>query len=185
MEDNHIIQLFFQRNESAINESKQKYGKLCQTVAYNILGNREDAEECVNDTLLRAWNSIPPDQPHSLLAYLRTITRNLAYDRYRSRKRNRRGNNTVNIALEEIDSVFTHHNTPESEQIQKEMMHAISEFVNTLKEFDRNVFLCRYYYFFSVNDIAAQHGKSRQHINVILTRTLKKLKEYLEKENYL
>ena len=184
MEDQAIIQLFFERNETAINELKQKYGSYCHTVACNILENEEDAQECINDALLRVWNSIPPNQPQSLLAYFRSVTRNICYDRYRHQQR-RGGKNTVTVALDEIESVFFDCSDPESEHIQKEISSAIATFVDQLKEFDRNIFLCRYYYFFSVTDIAKRYHKSRQHIQTTLTRTLKKLKQYLEKENFV
>ena len=185
MEDQSIIRLFWNRDEQAIEESKKKYGSYCHTVAYRILENCEDAEECVSDTWLKAWNSIPPHQPKSLSAYLGKITRNLAYDRYRYYRQKKRGQGEAAIAFDELEAVLASDGNPEEEYDRKALANMIQRFLATLSERDRNILLCRYFYVYPIKDIAQSNNKSPKYIQLILTRTLKKLKKFLEKENYL
>ena len=145
MEDCEIIQLFEQRDETAIWECKVKYENLCYSIAYHILGTHEDAEECVNDAFLKLWNAIPPERPESLHTYLSTITRNTAFDRRRYINRAKRKNSELDLVLAELTSELATDETPETHLAQQELIHLINRFLKTLSEKDRNIFVCRYY----------------------------------------
>ena len=185
MEDVLIIDLYNLRDERAIEESSRKYQSYCQSIAYRILKNKEDAEECVLDTWMKAWNSIPPDQPESLGTYLGTITRNLSFDRFRSQKRQKRGSGEITLTLGELENVLSNTASPEKSVEKSELSNAINSFLATLPERDRNILLCRYYFVYTIKDIAKHHKTTKQHICNILSRTLVKLKDFLERENYL
>ena len=182
MEDNSIIALYLERNERAIRESDRKYGKYCFSIASSILNNKEDAEECVNDTWLRAWNAIPPDLPDVLSAYLGSITRNLAYDRYRYRRRGKRSGEGMDLIFDELENFLPADSTPEDILEEKELYGLINRFLATLSPRDRDILLCRYYFVKPIEEIAKAQSKSPQYIRIILNRTLKKLKKYLTKE---
>ena len=182
MEDQSIVALYLERNERAISESESKYGRFCFTVADRILHNAADSEECVNDTWLKAWNAIPPDQPRSLSAYFGSITRNLAYNRYHHQKRQKRGGNGIDLALEELEAYLPAQETPEDILEEKELAALINRFLATLSPRDRRILLRRYFYLDPVGEIAEAEGKSPRYVGVILNRSLKKLKNFLEKE---
>ena len=185
MEDRFILDLYHNRDERAISESKHKYGNYCYRIAYRILENHEDAEECVADAMLRAWNAIPPAKPDSLASYLATITRNLSYDEYRRRHQHKRGSGEVPLALDEIGEIFSDAKTPEQAFHQKELAHIVNRFLATLSDRDRNILLARYYFVYPIKEIAEKHQKSPKYVRIVLTRTLEKFKKFLEKENYL
>lgn len=185
MNDIAILNLFQTRNEDAIVQCKKKYGTLCYTVAYNILSSDQDAEECLQDALLKLWSTIPPEEPTSLQAYFITLTRNLAYDRYRYLNCDKRSHKGASLALEEIETVFQTSETPDDSLAYEELQQLINRFLATVPERDRNIFICRYYYVFPNQAIAKKTGLGEKHVHMILKRTLKKLKEFLEKENYL
>lgn len=185
MEDQDIIKLYNARDERAIAESKNKYGSYCMTIAQNILSNREDAEECVNDTYLAAWETIPPEQPLSLSAYLGAITRRIAYNQFRHQRRKKRSSGEIDLALDELEMYLISANDPESDYHVKELSQGINRFLGTLSQRDRNILLWRYYFVYSIEEIAQNHGLRANYVRVILSRTLKQLKIYLEKENYL
>lgn len=182
MEDGEIIAMFFERNESAIKASSQKYGGLCYTVSDNILHNAEDSKECVNDTMLKAWNTIPPQNPKSLSAYLAKITRNLALDRYRFYHRKKR--DCFSEILEEAEDVFISEDSVEQETYRKEIVNAINKFLGKLPDKKRRIFLGRYWFCESVSDLAEKYGSSENVISVTLSRTRKELKNYLKKEGF-
>lgn len=182
MEDREIIAMFFNRSETAIEKASQKYGGLCYTVSNNILNNSEDAKECVNDTMLKAWNTIPPQKPKCLSAYLAKIARNLALDRYRFYHRKKR--DCFTEILEEAEDVFISEDLAEQEACRKELVNAINKFLGKLSDKKRRIFLGRYWFCESVGDLAKKYGSSENVISVTLSRTRKELKDYLKKEGF-
>ena len=185
MEDSKIIDLFWTRSENAILETGNKYGKYCYSIAYNILANNEDAEECVSDTYMAAWKSIPPHRPSVLAAFLGKITRRLSIDRWRSNTRDKRGGGEVTLALDELEyCVFDPHDIDKAIE-WKQFVRVLNRFLDSLPDTDRKIFLCRYWYMDSVSAIAGYLGFSQSKITSILFRTRKKLRAVLEQEDLL
>ena len=184
MEDSKIIALYNQRDESAIAETNAKYGAYCLTIAENILHSRSVSEECVNDTWLRAWNAIPPEKPHSLRAFLGRITRNLAFDRFRSRKSEQRGGDDVTLALEELSDCIASRDSVEEQAELRALGQSIDRFLSGLSARDRNIFLCRYYYTYSTAEIAARFGMRENYLRNLLSRLRERLRKHLEKEDF-
>lgn len=182
MDDNGIVELYWQRSESAITETARKYNGYCYSIAYNILANREDSEESVSDTWLTAWNVIPPRRPSYLAAFLGKITRHISIDRWRLHTAQKRGGGEVALALEELGDCVSGGKNPEREAERKELMLCFNRFLDTLPETERSVFLCRYWYLDTVPVIAANFGFSRSKVTSMLHRTRKKLRVHLEKE---
>lgn len=182
MEDQAIIQLYWERSEQALDETEQKYGEYCRAIAHNILHSREDAEECVNQAYLQAWNSIPPNRPNLFSAYLGKITRNLALNRYRQGRAKKRGGNTVELALEELDGCIPAEDTVEKQLDAAAFGEIISRFLKNLPELECNVFLRRYWYLDPVREIAQRYRMSASRVKSMLFRTRARLKEYLQKE---
>ena len=145
MEDSRIIDLYWAREERALRETERKYGSYCRTVAHNILRNREDSEECVNDTWLRAWNAMPPQRPSILSSFLGTITRNLALDRYKAGHRNKRGGGQLTVALEELGDCIAGRLDVEQMAAEAELTRAIDRFLRSLPENECCVFMRRYW----------------------------------------
>lgn len=185
MTDEKIIELFWQRDESAVNETALKYGGYCRVVAGNILPSSEDCEECLNDTWLHAWHSIPPQRPKNLKMFLARIARNLAFDRFRKQTAAKRGGGETALILEELSECISSGNSVENTVLSKEIGVAINKFLGTLSERDRNVFIRRYFFAESTDTIATKYALTANNIMVILTRTRKKLKEYLTGEGLL
>ena len=185
MEDKKIVALYFQRDTDAIEQSAERYGGYCRAIARNILQNGQDEEECVNDTLLSAWNSIPPNRPENLGAYLGKLTRSKAIDRWRALRREKRGGAAVTVALEEIAEVIPAGDEPEQALLRSELISAINRFLGSLSEAERTVFLCRYWYFEEINGICSRLGYSRSKVDSMLHRTRKKLKAFLLKEELI
>lgn len=179
MDDASIVQLYWDRNEQAIPETAAKYGGYCISIAKNILGNPEDAEECVNDTYLRAWNSMPPHKPGLLSAFLGKITRNLSIKRYHYNTAHKRGGSQTAIVLDEIAELVSDTNDVEQEIDRKELVKAIDDFLNQLPGNKKAIFVCRYWYFDSISDIANRFGMSENHVSVTLNRLRLKLHNYL------
>lgn len=184
MDDGNIIELFWQRDETAIAEVDEKYGSYCRTIADNILHSHEDAEECVSDTWLRAWQSIPPQRPMRLRLFLAKITRNLAFDRYRQRTAEKRGGGAMEAVLDELAECVADKSDVETEVDGRALRTCISTFLRSLPYRERSLFLRRYFYAEQVNDIAADNDMSANHVSVILRRTRKKLQQYLAKEGF-
>ncbi|MBQ8633401.1 MAG: sigma-70 family RNA polymerase sigma factor [Lachnospiraceae bacterium] len=182
MEDNTIIQLFFERSETAITETAAKYGKLCHTIAYNILYNEEDSEECVNDTYMKAWEVIPPQIPEKLAAFLGKITRNLAISKYRHNSSLKRGGGQVAYALEELAECIPDKNTTEQAISDKLFVELLNGFLEKLPVEKRKVFMQRYWYLRPISEIAEEFSMSESKVKMILHRTRNSLKEVLEKE---
>ena len=165
MEDKKIIELYWDRDESAIVETEKKYGNYCYSIAKGILRQREDAEEVTNDTYAGAWNCIPPHRPEILRTFLGKITRHLSLKRIREKMAQKRG-------------------CGEATMEKKELAEILNGFLEKLPVTQRRVFVCRYWYFDSVEDIAKRFGFGQSKVKMMLFRTRKKLKEILEKEGY-
>lgn len=182
MEDQKIIDLYWSRSESAISETADKYGRYCRRIAYNILHNHEDCEECVNDTYFRAWNTMPPNRPNRLSAFLGKIVRNLSLDRYDSYTTEKRGLGQVPLALEELEACIP--SSSDTEQVIDELALAqlLNHFLSGMKSEPRMIFVQRYWYLNSIKEIAADFDISESKVKMTLLRIRKKLKEFLEKE---
>ncbi|MBP3856003.1 MAG: sigma-70 family RNA polymerase sigma factor [Ruminiclostridium sp.] len=183
MEDIQIIELYFARKESAIAETDTKYGRYCLTVANNILHNAEDSEECKNDTYMKTWSVIPPKKPDNFRAFLGKIARNLALDMYEKLHRKKRDINSTEAILDELAECIPDPNS-DVEKISEdgELRDVINAFLGTLSEDNRKIFVRRYWYAGSVEDIAADYSFGKSKVKMSLSRTREKLKEYLESE---
>ena len=185
MEDSQIVELYWQKDADAISETAKKYGAYCFTIAENILHNTEDSEECVNDTWLRAWNTIPPQRPEVLRIFLAKITRNLSLDRFNARNAEKRGGGEIALVLDELAECLGSGSNTEAAYEAKELRQCIRHFVRMLPEREGNVLVRRYFFAEPVADIAKRYGLSENNVMVILSRTRKKLKAHLLKEGYL
>lgn len=185
MEDKCIIDLYWRRSETAIAETASKYGSYCYTIAYNILTNREDAEESVSDTYLTAWNVMPPHRPGILSSFLGKITRRISLNRWKSRSAYKRGGGEVPVALEELEQCVADPLDVETRYARKEVAKAINQFLDTLPETERNLFLRRYWGLDKVEDIADSFGFSQSKTASMLHRIRGKLRKHLEKEGLL
>lgn len=181
MEDRTIVALYWSRDQRALGESQKKYGPLCFRLSENILASREDAEECVSDTWLRAWDTMPPQRPSSLRAYFARITRNLSIDRWRARRAEKRGNGLA-VLLEELEECIPA--APSAEEISeaRETVRAIGRWLDTLSPADRKAFLRRYWYGQRVDQVAAQAGCSPNSMTKRLSRLRAGLRRALEQE---
>ena len=182
MEDAAIIELYWQRSEDAIPETARKYGPYCHRVAYNICADDRDAEECVNDTWLRAWNRMPNERPFLLSVFLGAITRNLALDRWRAGHSKKRGGGELPLALDELGDCVRGSVDPERVVEAKELEQAIDRFVDTLPETEQLIFLSRYWFLASVAEIAGKAGCSQSKVKTTLFRLRKKLRVMLQEE---
>ena len=179
MDDASIVQLFWDRCEQAIKEVAAKYGRFCHRIAMNILGVTEDAEECVNDTWLSTWNSIPPKRPDNLPPYLGRITKNHALNLYNKRNAEKRGGSNLPLVFEELDEVIAGSETADSELFRKELLAAINGFLAELPEDKRKIFVCRYWYADSVKSIAERMHMTENNVSVSLNRMKSRLREKL------
>ena len=184
MEDSAIVDLYWQRDHQAIRETEQKYGAYCHRVAYSICGNEQDAEECVNDTWLGAWNAIPDQRPRLLSAFLGCLTRNAAIGRYRQMHRQKRGGGETAVALDELSQCLADGSDLEEEFRRRELARLVGAFVARQKETEQLVFTARYYYLTPVSEIAAQLGLSESKVKSMLYRMRGRLRRQLEKEGY-
>lgn len=184
MQDQDIIALYNARNEQAIAESSTKYGYYCTSIALNILHNMQDAEECVNDTWMRAWNSIPPTKPNHLQLYLGGITRHISLDRFRRQNAAKRGGGELMLALDEIHDVIASDADVPTQVAKQEFSEVFNRFLRSLPERNCNIFIRRYYYLDPIALIAKRYGLSVANVQKILSRTRLKLRDYLEKEGY-
>ena len=184
MRDEQIIDLYWARDERAITETDLAYGRLCRSLSRRILKNAEDAEECVSDAWLRLWQRIPPDKPDNFGAYLIRILRNLCLDRLRADSAAKRGGRAITVSLEELTSVTGRRNA-ESGLMAEELGRAVDRFLRTQSELARNVFLRRYYFFDERAEIARRYEISAAQVSVLLSRTRKRLRTYLQKEGLL
>ncbi len=185
MEDSGIVALYWERSESAIEQTAVKYGNYCHSIAYNILYNEEDAEECVNDTYLDAWNSMPPHKPSILSAFLGKITRRISIDRYRRVHAGKRGGGEMSLVLDELEDCVSDPADVEIVVEQAEMVRLIREFLDTLPLTERRIFLRRYWYIDPVTDIAGDFDFTESKTSSMLHRIRNKLRQKLESEGYL
>ena len=185
MTDQKILELLNQRNEKALTVVQEQYGRYCYSVAYNVLGSKEDAEECVNDTLIRVWNAIPPAQPKSIGAYAAAATRNIAKNRWKSMHAQRRSGTEADLALEELVISPEAPDNVEHEADSRALGEGLNRFLSLLPQKQRIIFVQRYWYFMQVDDIAADLGIPKSTVTVTLVRLRKKLRDYLEKEGLL
>ena len=185
MDDRQIIALYNERSEAALSETEKKYGRYCRTVAYNILNNEEDSEECVNDTWLKAWEAIPPKCPDSLAAFLGKITRNLALNLYKHKNREKRGGGQTMLVLDELVECVPGTDSTEDAVDEALLAEVLNGFLAELPTEKRKIFMRRYWYLSSVREIAEEYGLSESKVKMTLLRLRSKLKTVLEKEGIL
>lgn len=183
MTDLEIVALYWKRSEEAIACTMQKYGRYLLRLAQNILRIREEAEECVNETYLSAWNQLPPDRPEKLLPYLGRISRCLAFNRYDYMTAQKR-NTELTVQLSELEDILSGPDSPAQQYESTELASAISAFLRSRNEQDRNLFVRRYWYSDSIGDIAARYGLRENTVKSRLLRTRRRLRDYLEKEGF-
>ena len=185
IDDEKIIELFFERSEQGIRELDMKYGKICHNLSYNIVNSRRDAEECVNDAYLGAWNAIPPARPNPLLSYLLKIVRNISLKIYWRKEAAKRSSHYT-IALEEIEACIADQKNIEEEIEVRELACIIESFLDTLTIENRVIFMRRYWFSDSCRDIAGFMGLTEKNVSVRLTRIREKLRQYLiEREVFI
>ncbi|MDF2654760.1 MAG: hypothetical protein K0R19_1234 [Bacillota bacterium] len=182
MDDHAIIELFYSRSETAIHETSQKYGNYCSRIAMNILANKEDSEECVSDTYFKTWNAIPPQRPEVLRSFLGRITRNLSLNRYKEKRRQKRGGDEVDLLLSELEGCVSSDHTVETELERGRIAGTINKFLYSIEIEHRVIFIRRYWYVDSISSIAKRLGVSESKVKSVLFRTRNRLRAYLEKE---
>ena len=178
MNDQDIIDLYFARNEQAIAETDKSYGKVCMQVSMNILDSRPDAEECVSDTYLKTWNSIPPTRPNSLCAFVCRIARNLSLSRLRDLRRQKR-NQELTLSFDELEACI-----PAAVEDAEELSSLLNDFLEGLDETNRVLFMGRYWYSYAIDDLAAQMGLTDKAVYMRLHKTREKLRAYLAERGY-
>ena len=182
MRDTEILDLYWKREERAIAESQRSYGNYFYSIAWQILYDREDSFEFVNDTWLRAWNAIPPKRPGKLALFLRTITRNLSLDRWKEKHTMKRGNGEMTLALDELAECVPDARSTEDAVEAAELERMMNEFLRTLPEKECNIFLRRYWYVEEYSEIARRYGMKLNTVKTSLFRTRARLRAYLERE---
>lgn len=184
MEDSKIIELFFARSEDAVKQLSAKYGSVCMKTAYNILGNQEDSEECVNDSYLAVWNTVPPKSPNPLIAFLLRIVRNISINRYEYNHAEKRIGN-YQECLEEFAWCVSGKDTLEEQYDASLLASYIGEFLNTLNKTNRLIFVRRYWYMDSYSDIAKWTGLRENAVRTRLSRQRDALKTFLMKRGVI
>ena len=185
MDDLKIIELYFDRDEKALTETAHKYGNYCYAVAFSVLNSIEDSKETVNDTYLELWNTIPPERPTVLSAFIGKITRRLAIGRWRKNTAVKRGGGEFEATLDELSECISENANVEKIVEGKLVVSTINEFLKKLPDTERNVFICRYWYADSVKSVAKQFGFSESKVKSMLMRTRTKLKQKLAEEGLL
>lgn len=182
MKDTDILDLYWKRDETAIVETQHSYGNYCYAIAYNILHDREDSDECLNDTWMRAWNAIPPKRPNRFAIFLGTITRNLSFDRWKYKNAEKRGSGEMELALDELLECVPSVRSTEEAVEEAELQRILNVFLHGLPERECNIFLRRYWYVEEYSEIANRYQMNLNTVKTTLFRTRKKLREYLEQE---
>ena len=182
MDDKQIIDLFFDRDETALEHTAEKYDSYCYTVARNILGSDEDAKECVNDALLAAWDTIPPNRPEKLSLYLGKITKNLSVNKLRAINAKKRGADYIRVCIDELTEAIPSSESPAGLLETEEMISAIERGLRSVSATNRRIFISRYYYLESIGEIAARFCMNENQVKLRLCRTREKLRKYLRKE---
>ena len=185
MDDTAIIELYWTRSETAIEETDNKYGGYCTKIAMNILQNREDSEECVNDTYLKTWEAVPPQRPVIFISFLGRITRNLSLNKYKERNTQKRGGSEINLLLSELEDCIPSGNNTEAEYEASTITKTIDNFLYSVDSSNRIIFVRRYWYADSIESISKRFSMSESKVKSILFRTRSKLKNYLEKEGVM
>ena len=185
MEDSQIIELYFAREERAIEETSRKYGCYCHSIAYRILGSHPDSEEVVSDTYLGAWNAIPPTRPLCFSGFLGKITRRLALNRWRDSRTEKRGGGEPALALEELEGCIPDSGSVEAVLENKDLNACINRFVRDLPTTEQRIFVLRYWHLYSIRDIAEKYHYSESKVKSMLSRTRQKLQRHLVKEGVL
>ena len=185
MEDADIVELYFRRDQQALAETEAKYGTYLNRISMNVLGDREDAAECVNDAYLGAWNAMPPTRPASLRAFLGKIARRLSLNRLRERLAERRGGGETARAIEELGELLPSGRDAQREAEARELTRTLNGFLRGLPARERAVFMRRYWFFDSLSEIARASGKTEAAVKSQLHRTREKLRDYLDKEGWL
>ena len=185
MDDIEIVGLYWQRDENAIACTDKKYRHYLHTIAYNILANKEDSQESVNDTYLAAWNSIPPHKPQALSTYLGKLTRRISIDMFRKRNAGKRGGSEYALSLEELSECVSAGDTTVQELDCQILADAIAAYLKTLSQEARTVFLGKYYYLDPVAKIAGYCRISQSKVKILLYRTRQGLGQYLKEEGFL
>ncbi len=184
MEDIKIVQLYWNRDQNAIIHTAKKYGKYCTAIAKNILGNTEDAEECVNDTYMQTWNAIPSNRPERLSVFIGKITRNLSFNRYKKSHAVKRGGSEIPAILDELGECVSGVDNIEESVEFAELVEIINTFLETVPSEKRNIFIRRYWYSDSVAAIAKAYGMKANTVSMILNRLRGKLRDYLLERGY-
>ncbi|SDM93464.1 RNA polymerase sigma factor [Acetanaerobacterium elongatum] len=182
MEDSEIVELYWERCETAITQTASKYGEYCRYISYSILHNREDAEECVSDTYLRAWNAMPQHRPNCLSAFLGKITRNLAFNRYKGYSAEKRGKGQIPLVLSELEDCLPSLSGMEQAIDERALSEAINRFLSVMPQRNRMLFIRRYWYTSPLKEIAQEYGMNENSVKSILFRERYRLKSFLEKE---
>ena len=184
MKDSEIVELYWQRDEAAIKRTAEKYEKSLSKISYNILASSEDCRECVNDTYMAAWNSMPEHRPANLATYLGKIIRQISIDRFRKYKSKKRISSEYTLSISEMADCIADNNTPEQIADFRLLDKAINSFLRSVQESERNIFIGRYYYFDSIKSIAEYTGLSESNVKITLFRIRQKLKDYLIREGF-
>ena len=179
LSDSAIVELYWARDEAAIKHTDLKYRNYLLRVAYNILTDAQDSEECLNDTYRGAWDSMPPHRPSILSTFLGKITRNLSFNRYKHNTADKRGGGEANVVIDEIAEFVSDTDSVELEFDRKEFIRAIDDFLDSLPTEKKSIFVCRYWYFDSISDIANRCGMTENNVSVTLNRLRLKLHNYL------
>lgn len=185
MTDSEIVSLYFQRSEKAIYETEKKYKSYLLKISYNILSDLEDSKEAFNDTCLRAWNIIPPNKPNKLSAFLAKLTRDISIDKYRKKHSAKRLNNEYASALDELSDIIADNSPSPEEKAESAVLNEIlNSFISSLDEEQRNIFVCRYFFFDSIRNISLYYSVSESKVKTVLFRLREKLKDILLKEGF-
>ena len=184
MQDEKIVELYFDRNELALKETEAKYGRYLYKIAFGILKDNSDSEESVNDTYMAAWQSIPPHRPSTLSTYLGKLTRRISIDIFRKKSSEKRGGSQYTLSLAELEEVIKDNRNMEEETENKALGRAVNDFLRTLPKESRVLFVCRYYFCDSLKDAAKYVGISESKAKSTLFRVRLKLKDYLLKEGF-
>ena len=182
--DAQIIDFYWNRDAQAISASMDRYGAYCFSIADGILNNAQDAEECVNDTWLKAWNAIPPTRPAVLKIFFAKITRHLSFDKYKAQKALKRGGGNIQLVLDELAECIADESDVEGQVDAKELGKVINQFVSSLSEREQNLFVRRYFFSDPIKAIADRYGLSENAVHVTLSRIRKRLRSHLSKEGY-
>ena len=184
MDDNEIVRLFWERDEAALEETEKKHGKRCRIIAVNILNNREDAGDCLNDSYFKVWNLIPSERPNFFGAFISSIVKHTAIDMLKAKLAGKRGGGDLTLIIDELEEVIPDNSNIERTFENKEIIEKINEFLEELPSESRRIFVLRYWYCCEIPEIAERFGIRKNTVSVILNRTRKRLRDYLKKRGY-